>query len=101
MRYCGRGGRLAPLESQGLLQIIHPELLTLWGGQRNRLYLFGELHEALEDPVMLVGGNSGTGIRLLSGILAGTPFQTTLTGDETLQKRPMKRVMEPSTKATA
>jgi 3-phosphoshikimate 1-carboxyvinyltransferase len=40
-------------------------------------------------------GNSGTGIRLMSGIVAGMPFESTLTGDETLQKRPMKRVIEP------
>jgi len=40
-------------------------------------------------------GNSGTGIRLMSGIVSGMPFESTLTGDETLQKRPMKRVMEP------
>lgn len=40
-------------------------------------------------------GNSGTTMRLLSGILAGQPFTTVLTGDESLSKRPMKRVMEP------
>lgn len=40
-------------------------------------------------------GNSGTTMRLLSGILAGQAFTTVLTGDESLSKRPMKRVMEP------
>lgn len=40
-------------------------------------------------------GNSGTTMRLLSGILAGQPFETTLIGDESLQKRPMKRVIDP------
>lgn len=40
-------------------------------------------------------GNSGTTIRLLCGLLAGQRFQTTLFGDESLSKRPMKRVMEP------
>ncbi len=40
-------------------------------------------------------GNSGTTMRLLSGILAGQPFETTLTGDESLSRRPMKRVTEP------
>jgi 3-phosphoshikimate 1-carboxyvinyltransferase len=39
--------------------------------------------------------NSGTTIRLLSGILAGQEFTTTITGDASLQKRPMKRVMTP------
>lgn len=40
-------------------------------------------------------GNSGTTMRLLSGILAGQRFQTTLIGDESLQQRPMKRIIEP------
>ncbi|GAC1638518.1 MAG: 3-phosphoshikimate 1-carboxyvinyltransferase [Herpetosiphon sp.] len=40
-------------------------------------------------------GNSGTTIRLLAGLLAGQPFETTLTGDDSLQRRPMKRVIQP------
>lgn len=40
-------------------------------------------------------GNSGTTIRLLTGLLAGQPFATTLFGDESLSKRPMKRVIAP------
>ena len=40
-------------------------------------------------------GNSGTTIRLMSGILAGQNFNSTLIGDESLSKRPMKRVIEP------
>lgn len=40
-------------------------------------------------------GNSGTSIRLMMGILAGTNFQTTLFGDEYLNRRPMQRVMAP------
>jgi len=43
----------------------------------------------------LDAGNSGTTIRLLSGILAGQNFKTTISGDESLQKRPMKRVVGP------
>ena len=39
--------------------------------------------------------NSGTTIRLLSGILSGQTFTTKITGDASLQKRPMKRVMTP------
>jgi 3-phosphoshikimate 1-carboxyvinyltransferase len=39
--------------------------------------------------------NSGTTMRLLSGILAGQEFTTKLTGDASLQKRPMKRIMGP------
>ncbi|MEI7437052.1 MAG: 3-phosphoshikimate 1-carboxyvinyltransferase [bacterium] len=40
-------------------------------------------------------GNSGTGMRLLAGLLAGQPFATTLTGDRSLSSRPMRRIAEP------
>jgi 3-phosphoshikimate 1-carboxyvinyltransferase len=40
-------------------------------------------------------GNSGTSMRLLSGLLAGQPFDSVLTGDKSLSGRPMKRVTEP------
>ncbi len=40
-------------------------------------------------------GNSGTTTRLISGILAPQHFDVTLTGDESIQKRPMKRIIEP------
>ncbi|MDH3660393.1 MAG: 3-phosphoshikimate 1-carboxyvinyltransferase [Alphaproteobacteria bacterium] len=40
-------------------------------------------------------GNAGTGARLLTGLLAGHPFTTFLTGDDSLRKRPMKRVIKP------
>ena len=43
----------------------------------------------------LDAGNSGTTMRLLTGILAGQEFSTKLTGDASLQKRPMKRVVAP------
>ncbi|MGC2464698.1 MAG: 3-phosphoshikimate 1-carboxyvinyltransferase, partial [Candidatus Acidiferrum sp.] len=43
----------------------------------------------------LDAGNSGTTMRLLTGILAGQEFDTKLTGDGSLQKRPMKRVVGP------
>lgn len=40
-------------------------------------------------------GNSGTSMRLMSGLLAGQTFTTTLTGDASLSRRPMRRVSEP------
>ena len=40
-------------------------------------------------------GNSGTTMRILPGILAGQAFEATLTGDESLSKRPMTRIIEP------
>lgn len=50
---------------------------------------------------VLNAGNSGTTIRLLSGILAGQNFTTEITGDESIQRRPMKRIIEPLTKMGA
>jgi 3-phosphoshikimate 1-carboxyvinyltransferase len=43
----------------------------------------------------LDAGNSGSTIRMLSGILAGQPFKSRVFGDESLSRRPMKRIMEP------
>ena len=53
------------------------------------------LHGLSAPPAPLDCGNSGTTIRLISGILAPQKFQTTLTGDASIQKRPMGRIMEP------
>ncbi len=50
------------------------------------------LNESLD---ILDAGNSGTTMRLLSGILAGQKFTSTITGDESLRKRPMKRIIKP------
>ncbi len=46
-------------------------------------------------------GNSGTTMRLLAGILAAQPFKSRLTGDASLSKRPMKRIIEPLTEMGA
>jgi 3-phosphoshikimate 1-carboxyvinyltransferase len=49
----------------------------------------------------LNAGNSGTTIRMLAGILAGQNFQSTLDGDASLRRRPMRRVMDPLTRMGA
>jgi 3-phosphoshikimate 1-carboxyvinyltransferase len=49
----------------------------------------------------LDAGNSGTTLRLLTGILSGQSFPSVMTGDESLRKRPMKRVVEPLTQMGA
>lgn len=49
----------------------------------------------------LYTGNSGTTTRILSGILAGQNFQTTIDGDASIQKRPMGRIMDPLTRMGA
>lgn len=46
-------------------------------------------------------GNSGTTLRLLAGVLAGQNFDSVLTGDESLSKRPMRRIIEPLTEMGA
>src|ERR1041384_4717599 len=46
-------------------------------------------------------GNSGTTMRLLAGLLAGQSFSSTLTGDESLNTRPMRRIIEPLTQMGA
>jgi len=51
---------------------------------------------ALQQPTSeLDAGNSGSTIRMLSGILAAQPFTSRIGGDESLSKRPMKRIIEP------
>ena len=58
--------------------------------------------DGLAEPGDIVDcGNSGTTARLLVGVLAGQPFATVLTGDESLRRRPMDRVMEPLTRMGA
>lgn len=50
----------------------------------------------LKEPGdVLDAGNSGTGIRLISGVLAGQPFYSVISGDESIRKRPMGRIVEP------
>ncbi|HWI39983.1 MAG TPA: 3-phosphoshikimate 1-carboxyvinyltransferase, partial [Verrucomicrobiae bacterium] len=53
------------------------------------------LHGLSEPTDVIDCGNSGTSIRLLSGLLAGQSFFSVLTGDMYLRRRPMKRVVEP------
>ena len=54
-----------------------------------------------QPPTTLDALNSGTTVRLLSGILAGQPFTSTLTGDGSLTRRPMRRIIEPLTRMGA
>ncbi len=52
--------------------------------------------QGLEAPGKTMdSGNSGTTMRLLSGILAGQPFLSRITGDDSIKQRPMARIIEP------
>jgi len=53
------------------------------------------LHGLTEPADVLDLGNSGTGMRLLAGLLAGQAFFSILTGDQYLRKRPMARIADP------
>ncbi|MBE5919768.1 MAG: 3-phosphoshikimate 1-carboxyvinyltransferase [Pseudobutyrivibrio ruminis] len=59
------------------------------------------LHGLSAPSNMLDVGNSGTTTRLISGILAGQPFISSLNGDESIQKRPMGRIITPLTQMGA
>jgi 3-phosphoshikimate 1-carboxyvinyltransferase len=60
--------------------------------------VLGRGPEALREPdTILDAGNSGTTLRLLAGLLAGRPFFSVLTGDASLRRRPMRRVVDPLT----
>lgn len=62
----------------------------------DKILIHGKGLHGLKAPASILdAGNSGTTTRLISGILAAQPFETTLTGDASIQKRPMRRIMEP------
>ena len=66
------------------------------------LVIHGTGLDGMRAPAAAIDcGNSGTTIRLLCGLLAGQRFQATLFGDESLSKRPMRRVIEPLAKMGA
>ena len=60
------------------------------------LTVYGKGMWGLTEPFGPIDcGNSGTGIRLMAGLLAGQDFFTVLTGDESIRRRPMGRVVKP------
>jgi len=62
----------------------------------SRIRIIGAgLHGFKKPANILDAGNSGTTIRLLAGLLSGQSFNTLISGDDSLRKRPMKRVIEP------
>ena len=64
--------------------------------KENQIRIHGKgLHGLSKSSDILDVGNSGTTTRLISGILSGQNFETTLTGDASIQKRPMKRIIDP------
>ncbi len=77
---------LAAVEALGVEVARGEEVVRIRGGG----------YWALAEPADVLDlGNSGTCARLLLGILAGRPFHAALTGDDSLRRRPMLRVVEP------
>lgn len=66
------------------------------GPEQGSLVIHGAGLHGLKTPKSVLDmGNSGTAMRLMAGILAGQNFDSELIGDESLSKRPMKRVADP------
>jgi 3-phosphoshikimate 1-carboxyvinyltransferase len=66
------------------------------GESPQELVIEGRGLKGLQPPSsVLDAGNSGSTMRMLSGLLAGHPFQSSITGDNSLQRRPMRRIMDP------
>lgn len=66
------------------------------GAVTKNVTVHGQGLASLKRPsTTLFAGNSGTTIRLLSGLLAGQPFDSVLDGDKSIRKRPMQRVTKP------
>ena len=89
-------GFLEAEDALATLQAFRDMGVEIQGPENGELTIQGVGMNGLKAPSKpLDVGNSGTSMRLLSGLLAGQSFDSTLTGDESLSKRPMKRVTNP------
>ena len=80
------------------LTLMNPGERLLWrlGYEELSLRIDGRGLGGLRAPAMsLDAGNSGSTMRMLAGVLAAHPFASTMGGDESLSRRPMKRVILP------
>ncbi len=89
-------GFLEGEDALATLQAFRDMGVVIEGPHHGRVTIHGVgLHGLKAPPGPLYLGNSGTSMRLLSGLLAAQPFDSVLTGDESLSKRPMGRIAEP------
>ncbi|WP_028241058.1 bifunctional prephenate dehydrogenase/3-phosphoshikimate 1-carboxyvinyltransferase [Stutzerimonas azotifigens] len=89
-------GFLEGEDALATIQAFRDMGVVIEGPHQGRVTVHGVgLHGLQPPPGPLYLGNSGTSMRLLSGLLAAQPFDTTLTGDASLSKRPMNRVAKP------
>ncbi|MGL5742632.1 MAG: 3-phosphoshikimate 1-carboxyvinyltransferase [Legionella sp.] len=76
--------------------------VTIEGPDEQQVVIYGVGKHGLQKPEQVIDcGNSGTSIRLLAGLLAAQNFNSQLTGDESLLKRPMLRISKPLTQMGA
>ncbi|MDO9105467.1 MAG: bifunctional prephenate dehydrogenase/3-phosphoshikimate 1-carboxyvinyltransferase [Methylovulum sp.] len=89
-------GFLEAEDALATLQAFRDMGVEIEGPVDGRVTIHGVGKHGLKAPKNeLYLGNSGTSMRLLSGLLAGQPFNSVLTGDKSLSGRPMKRVTDP------
>lgn len=89
-------GFLEGEDSLATLQAFRQMGVEIEGPEQGRVTIHGVGMKGLKAPAGALDlGNSGTSMRLLSGLLAGQGLQLTLTGDSSLSSRPMRRVTDP------
>ncbi|MCK5534025.1 3-phosphoshikimate 1-carboxyvinyltransferase [bacterium] len=89
-------GFLNALDCQATIKIFSSLGVKIENLHSDELLVHGKGLKNLNSPLgMLNVGNSGTTIRLVSGILSGQDFSCSITGDESIKKRPMKRIIHP------
>jgi 3-phosphoshikimate 1-carboxyvinyltransferase len=89
-------GFLEGEDSLATLQSFRDMGVVIEGPHRGRVTVHGVgLHGLKSPPNALYLGNSGTSMRLLSGLMSAQNFDVEMTGDESLSKRPMGRVADP------
>lgn len=82
-------------DCQSTLECLRRLGAAIESGDR-RVLVTGRGLDGLKEPRRALDAeNSGSTMRMLAGVLAGQPFRSTLTGDASLRKRPMRRVIEP------
>ena len=89
-------GFLNAEDAMSTLQAFRDMGVQIEGPVNGEVTIHGVGKHGLKQPAKpLYLGNSGTSMRLLSGLLAGQAFDTVLTGDKSLESRPMRRVTQP------
>ncbi|WP_160287786.1 bifunctional prephenate dehydrogenase/3-phosphoshikimate 1-carboxyvinyltransferase [Pseudomonas knackmussii] len=89
-------GFLEGEDALATIQAFRDMGVVIEGPHHGRVTVHGVgLHGLKPAPGPIYLGNSGTSMRLLSGLLAAQPFDSVLTGDASLSKRPMNRVAKP------